>query len=60
MSSPFSAIKPGIKLADQVASALEAEIRTGRIRATEKLPTEAALAQQFQVSRTVVREAVSR
>ena len=39
MSSPFSAIKPGIKLSDQVASALEAEIRTGRIRATEKLPT---------------------
>ncbi|MCM2345887.1 FadR/GntR family transcriptional regulator [Acidovorax soli] len=60
MSSPFSAIKPGIKLSDQVASALEAEIRAGRIQAAEKLPTEAALAQQFQVSRTVVREAVSR
>jgi len=60
MSSPFSAIKPGIKLSDQVASALEAEIRAGRIQAAQKLPTEAALAQQFQVSRTVVREAVSR
>ena len=60
MSSPFSAIKPGAKLADQVASALEAEIRTGRIKATDKLPTEAALATQFQVSRTVVREAISR
>ena len=60
MSSPFSAIKPSIKLSDQVASALEAEIRAGRIQAAEKLPTEAVLAQQFQVSRTVVREAISR
>ena len=60
MSSPFSAVKPSAKLSDQVASALEAEIRAGRIQASDKLPTEAVLAQQFQVSRTVVREAISR
>ncbi|MFN7155378.1 MAG: FadR/GntR family transcriptional regulator [Acidovorax sp.] len=60
MSSPFSALKPSARLSDQVASALEAEIRAGRIQAAEKLPTEAVLAQQFQVSRTVVREAISR
>ncbi|MFY3384672.1 FadR/GntR family transcriptional regulator [Paracidovorax sp. MALMAid1276] len=60
MSSSFAAIKPAIKLSDQVASALEKEIRDGRIRAGDKLPTEAALAQQFEVSRTVVREAISR
>ena len=60
MSSSFAAIKPAIKLSDQVASALEAEIREGRIQAGDKLPTEAALAQQFEVSRTVVREAISR
>ena len=60
MSSPFSAVKPSLKLADQVASTLETEIRAGRIQASEKLPTEAALAQQFEVSRTVVREAISR
>lgn len=60
MSSPFSAVKPSLKLADQVASTLETEIRAGRIQASEKLPTEAALAQQFQVSRTVVREAISK
>lgn len=60
MSTPFSALKPSAKLSDQVASALEAEIRAGRIQAAEKLPTEAVLAQQFQVSRTVVREAISR
>ncbi|MGJ2409024.1 FadR/GntR family transcriptional regulator, partial [Salmonella enterica subsp. enterica serovar Paratyphi A] len=60
MSSPISAVKPHARLTDQVASALEAEIRAGRIQAAEKLPTEAVLAQQFQVSRTVVREAISR
>lgn len=60
MSSPFSAIKPSVRLSDQVASTLEAEIRAGRIQAAAKLPTEAVLAQQFQVSRTVVREAISR
>ena len=60
MSSPFSAVKPSAKLSDQVASALEAEIRAGRIQAAQKLPTEAVLAQQLQVSRTVVREAISR
>ena len=60
MPSPFSAVKPSAKLSDQVASALEAEIRAGRIQAAQKLPTEAVLAQQFQVSRTVVREAISR
>lgn len=56
----FSAIKPGIKLAEQVAGTLEAEIRAGRLAVGAKLPTEAALVEQFQVSRTVVREAISR
>ena len=41
MSSPFSAVKPSAKLSDQVASALEAEIRAGRIQAAQKLPNEA-------------------
>ncbi len=39
---------------------MEAEIREGRIQAGDKLPTEAALAQQFEVSRAVVREAIPR
>ncbi len=60
MSTSFLAIKPGLKLAEQVAGALEAEIRAGRLTIGEKLPTEAALVQQFGVSRTVVREAISR
>ena len=36
------------------------EIRAGRLAVGSKLPTEAALVTQFEVSRTVVREAVSR
>jgi GntR family transcriptional regulator, transcriptional repressor for pyruvate dehydrogenase complex len=55
----FSAIKPGAKLAEQVADALEQEIRAGRMKPGEKLPSEATLVQQFAVSRTVVREAIS-
>lgn len=60
MQPTFSTVKPGIKLSDQVAAALEAEIRAGRIAAGARLPTEVALVEQFGVSRTVVREAVSR
>ena len=50
----------GNALSHQVADVLEAEIRAGRLRADEKLPTEAALVSQFAVSRTVIREAISR
>lgn len=51
---------PPVRLSDRVADALGAEIRRGRLSVGDKLPTEAALAAQFAVSRTVVREAVSR
>ena len=60
MTAQFHPIKPGACLSDQVADALAAEIRFGRLAAGDKLPTEAALVEQFLVSRTVVREAVSR
>lgn len=60
MSVTFQTVKPGARLADQVAATLEAEIRAGRLTEGEKLPTEQSLVQQFGVSRTVVREAVSR
>lgn len=56
----FQSILPGARLSDQVADALAAEIRAGRLAAGAKLPTEAVLVEQFSVSRTVVREAVSR
>lgn len=60
MPARFSAIVPGARLSSQVAEALTAEIRAGRLKAGTKLPSEAALVTQFGVSRTVVREAVSR
>ena len=48
------------KLTDPVAKQLLAEIDAGRVLPGEKLPTETRLAEQFGVSRTVIREAVSR
>src|SRR5687768_15073126 len=60
MSSRFQSVVPGVQLSDQVAAALSAEIRAGRLVPGDRLPTEAVLVEQFAVSRTVVREAISR
>ena len=60
MNASFRSITPGGYLPDQVAEVLATEIRANRLKVGEKLPTEAALVAQFSVSRTVVREAVSR
>ncbi|MCG5260853.1 FadR family transcriptional regulator [Cupriavidus gilardii] len=47
-------------MSDTVAQQLLKQIEIGGFAATGKLPTEAVLAQQFGVSRTVIREAISR
>lgn len=47
-------------LSTQVAEDLAQKITQGRIAPGEKLPTEADLCVQYEVSRTVVREAVAR
>ena len=60
MTAHFKPITPGAYLSDQVADVMAAEIRAGRLAVGDKLPTEATLVAQFSVSRTVVREAVSR
>jgi GntR family transcriptional repressor for pyruvate dehydrogenase complex len=60
MSPHFTPVSSGARLSDQVAAQLMAEIEQGRLAPGAKLPTEAHLAEQFRVSRTVVREAVSR
>jgi GntR family transcriptional repressor for pyruvate dehydrogenase complex len=60
MTIQFKSITPGACLSDQVADVLTAEIRAGRLAQGDKLPTEAVLVEKFSVSRTVVREAVSR
>ena len=57
ISPPFK--KPG-GLAIQLVNVLTEQIRSGRLNAGDKLPTEAAIMKDFGVSRTVVREAISR
>jgi GntR family transcriptional regulator, transcriptional repressor for pyruvate dehydrogenase complex len=47
-------------LSDQVAQALLSRIESGRLKTGEKLRSEEMLAPEFGVSRTVVREAISR
>ncbi|RZU01066.1 FadR/GntR family transcriptional regulator [Rivibacter subsaxonicus] len=47
-------------LALELVDALGDRIRDGRLAAGDKLPTEAAIMQEFGVSRTVVREAISK
>lgn len=56
----FEPVKAGTSLADQVAQSLEFSIRQGKLQPGDRLPTEASLVSQFGVSRTVVREAISR
>lgn len=51
---------PPRALSDSVAQQLQALIETGSFAATGKLPSETVLAQEFGVSRTVIREAISR
>ncbi len=60
MSQAFTPVTSGARLSDQVADQLAAEIRRGGLAPGDRLPTEARLVEQFGVSRTVVREAVSR
>jgi len=60
MNSRFHSVMPGVQLSHQVAEALSAEISTGRMAPGDKLPSEAVLVEQFAVSRSVVREAISR
>lgn len=54
------ALRVGARLSEQLADALAVSIRDGQLSAGQKLPTEQALVERFGVSRTVVREAMSR
>ena len=47
-------------LVGEIVSSLAASIRAGQLKPGEKLPTEAEIMAQFDVSRTVVRESLSR
>ncbi|MGY2171505.1 FadR/GntR family transcriptional regulator [Pseudomonas gingeri] len=46
-------------LVERVVSAIRAEIESGRLAAESRLPTEQQLAEQLNVSRSVVREAIA-
>jgi GntR family transcriptional repressor for pyruvate dehydrogenase complex len=52
-------IPPTLTLTAQLAERIGGDIRSGRLSAGERLPTEQELIAQFQVSRTVVREAMA-
>lgn len=46
------------KVFERIASQIEKSILSGELRSGDRLPTERALSEQFQVSRTAVREAM--
>jgi len=57
LADPFGPLAP-VRLADGVLAALSGAILDGRLKPGEALPSEAALATRFGVSKQVVREAV--
>jgi GntR family transcriptional repressor for pyruvate dehydrogenase complex len=56
----LSAIERQTHLPTRVAELISAEVRSGRLRPGDQLPTEQALATSLGVSRNVVREAIAR
>jgi len=60
MNEPVLARRRPRSLAHDVVDSLTGRIRDGSLATGEKLPTEAAIMEEFGVSRTVVREAISR
>ncbi|HUP07071.1 MAG TPA: FadR/GntR family transcriptional regulator [Caldimonas sp.] len=60
VASPHDLRRRPRTLAHELVDSLGSRIRDGRLPAGAKLPTEAEFMAEFQVSRTVVREAISR
>ncbi|WP_439574247.1 FadR/GntR family transcriptional regulator [Phreatobacter sp.] len=56
----FTPLRPSAKLADEVTSALAARIASGELMPGDRLPAEKELGVSLGVSRSVVREAISR
>ena len=57
---PIETLAAPAKMPDRVTAALLSLIRTGDYQPGERLPSEMHMARSFGVSRTVIREAVSR
>ena len=60
ISTPALLRRRGRTLAEEVVSGLTERIREGQLKPGDKLPTESEVMTSFGVSRTVVREALSR
>lgn len=60
MNKPEKPRRRGRNLTDEVVASLSRRIEAGEFPAGSKLPSEGVIVQQEQVSRTVVREAISR
>ena len=60
MSSALATLRKPRTLALILVEALGDRIRTGHVKPGDRLPTEAAIMDEFGVSRTVVREAISK
>lgn len=58
--SSFTSVSRAPRLSDEVARQLTAAIRSGEFAPGAPLPSEKELAERFEVSRVVVREAMSR
>lgn len=56
----FNSLGDQISLSKKIELEIEQAIREGRLESGERLPTENQLCQQFSVSRTAVREALSK
>ena len=59
-TSPVSPKRKSRSLTFELVEQLSAEIQNGSLSHGQKLPTEAAIMERFGVSRTVVREAISK
>lgn len=58
LNKPFQALSRQPNLSDQVVSQIQELISSGELRPGEHLPSERELAEYFNVSRTVIREAI--
>ncbi len=57
-TTTFPKLSAAPKLVDQVVQQIRGEVLAGRLQSGEMLPAEGKLAEQFGVSRTVIREAM--
>jgi DNA-binding FadR family transcriptional regulator len=60
LSKPFGPVAKRQTLTDEIATVLRERVLSGDLMVGDRLPSEQQLADSFQVSRTVIREAIAR